>query len=176
MKLLPRVSQMCVVVGMLLSQLSAEPIFYNVLSGENYEKSEWKRAETKLDFEKRAKHLEVFESYTVKSKDGKISQVERSYSTPSGDWGMNLTYDYNKEGDLVKVTANFNTFSGYDAESDKFHPTRSVRIYIRDKAGKLQQTEEKIYDLKSEKEVNRSFMYPEMKHWEKVNDLPAKGL
>lgn len=173
-RLLPKVLY-CIVVSVLAACVAnAEPIFYKVSTGENDEGSSWHTAKTKADFNSTLKDNEVFEHYSVTLTDAKIKSVERVYTTPSGDWGFNFVYHYDVTGVLTKVVADYWTHKGHDSEKDDFFPTRSLRVSKKSTASKWTQFSEKITDLKSGKEVKRTFRYPEVKHWVKVKNLPAK--
>ena len=91
--------------------------------------------------------------------------IERIYATPSGDWGMNIQYGYDKSGRLAAMTTHYFTFTGYDPKLDDFRPTNCERDFRVTDSGELVLLKEIIRDEKTKKVVKRSFYEPEVKHW-----------
>ena len=91
--------------------------------------------------------------------------IERIYATPSGDWGMNIQYGYNKAGRLAAMTTNFFTFAGFDPKLDDFRPTTCERDFRVTPEGEFVLLKEVIRDDKTKEVVKRSFYDPEVKHW-----------
>lgn len=153
----------------------ADEVFYEVTSGENYEIVEWKKAANEKEYEKAFENGDVFQSYTVEKKDGKINQVERMCTSPSGDWVANFSYSYNDEGGLSKLSSRLVTFLGIDAKTQEASITQVETDYEVTEAGKLKKVSERITDPETGKEVKRTCYMPEIEHWMKAEDIPKVG-
>jgi hypothetical protein len=153
------------------STARAEPIYYSVSEGQNYEKETWHVGDLKQFNFNRPDN--VFDLYTFHGLSGGAAKVVREFSTPSGDWLFILTYYYAKSGQLTKLDSEFRTF-GSISVSGEDGLTRCERSYTVNAAGKLHKTRQRITDMKTGRTVNRSFFEPEVKHWMSLRELPVQ--
>lgn len=85
-----------------------------------------------------------------------------------------FTYHYAKNGRLQRIESEFRTFNGIDVLHDDEGLTRCVRSYAVTNTGRLRKISERITDMKSGREVARSFYEPKVKHWTYLHDLPIQ--
>jgi len=150
----------------------AETIYYAVSGGKNYEKETWHVGDLKNFNTKRPDN--VFDLFTFERLADGTSKASREYSTPSGDWLFLLTYYYDHNRRLTKLKSEFRTFKGMDVVHDDEGMTRCVRSYSVTNTGKLRKMSEQITDMKSGREVKRTFYEPNVKHWMNLRDLPIQ--
>ena len=155
-----------------VTPLRSESIYYAVFEGKNYEKQKWFSKELR-EFNANPPD-DVHDLYTFERGAHGTSIVKREYSTPSGDWLFMFTYHYAKNGRLQRIESEFRTFNGIDVLHDDEGLTRSVRSYAVTNTGRLRKISERITDMKSGREVVRSFYEPEVKHWMHLHDLPIQ--
>jgi hypothetical protein len=155
-----------------VTSLRSDPIYYAVFEGKNYEKRIWFSKELR-EFNANPPH-DVYDLYTFERGARGTSIVKREYSTPSGDWLFMFTYHYAKNGRLQRIESEFRTFNGIDVLNDDEGLTRCVRSYAVTNTGRLRKISERITNMKSGREVARSFYEPEVKHWMHLRDLPIQ--
>jgi hypothetical protein len=161
-----------VVIALLCTSLArAQTIYYAVFEGNNYEKETWHVVDLKEFNANRPGN--VFDLYRFERLSDGTSKVMREFSTPSGDWMFLLTYHYDKNGRLNKLESEFRTFGGVTISGDG-GSTRCVRSFVVSNNGELQKTSERITDMKTGREVTRSFYEPAVKHWMHLRDLPIQ--
>lgn len=165
------VSALTVLGAVFASDARSETIYYAVSHGENFEKQTWRSGELQAFNAKRPEN--VFDLYTFHRLTDGTSKVIREMSTPSGDWFLNLTYHYGKEGRLSRIDFDFRTFNGV-CPCGETGPVRCQRSYAMDKSGHLRKDSELITHLNTGNAVDWTFHEPKVRHWAKLSELPIK--
>jgi hypothetical protein len=148
----------------------AQTVYYATFRGDNYAQKSWHSAP--LAAFKDAPHDDVYDSYTVeRRRDGTIV-VQRDYSTPSGDWRFELTYEYGRDRRLRKLHSELITFAGISLSEARGGLTRCIRTFTVSSNGTLQKTYDRIVDEKTQRKVARQFYNPQIEHWMTLDDLP----
>lgn len=148
-----------------------EPIYYAVSQGQNFDKQTWHSGDSKAFNANRPEN--VFDFYTFHRLSDGTAKVIREFNTPSGDWFLNLTYFYGKDGRLGRIDFDFRTFNGI-CPCGETGPVRCQRSYTVDKRGRLRKESEMIIELKSGNAVDWKFYEPKVRHWAKLSHLPIK--
>jgi hypothetical protein len=154
------------------SSICAQTIYYAVASGENYERKTWRSAP--LSAYNTAPPGDVCDSYTVERHPDSTTIARRDYTTPSGDWRFELTYEYGRDNRLRKIRSEFVTFGGITVSGEDEGLTRCVRTFTISRGGSLRKTSERITDEKSGRVVARQFYEPQIKHWMTLDELPIR--
>lgn len=155
---------------MSVANVCAQTIYYATFSGTNYAKKTWHSAS--LAAFKAAPPDDVYDTYTVQRRRNGTVIVHRDYTTPSGDWRFELTYEYGPNRRLRKLRSEFITFSGISMPGAAGGLTRCIRTFTVSRAGGLRKTYERIVDEKTGQKVTRSFSTPMVKHWMTLDKLP----
>src|SRR3954468_5224964 len=145
------------VIAFLLGSTASwsQTVYYATFTGENYAKKTWHSSS--LAAFKADPRADVYDSYTVERHRDGSTRVHRDYTTPSGDWRFELTYDYGRDPDLRRIRSVFVTFAGIPSgEAEGL--TRCVRTFSVLPGGTLRQTSERITDEKSGRVVARQFI------------------
>jgi hypothetical protein len=148
----------------------AQTIYFATFRGDNYAQKSWHTAS--LAAFKAAPPDDVYDSYTVEPRRDGSTIVQRDYSTPSGDWRFELTYEYGRDRRLRKVHSEFVTFGGITISGADEGLTRCIRDFTVSSRGTLQKTSERIIDEKTGRKVARQFYDPPVEHWMRLDDLP----
>jgi hypothetical protein len=148
----------------------SQTVYYATFTGENYAKETWHSSS--LAAFKAAPPDDVYDSYTVELRRNGTTVVQRDYSTPSGDWRFELTYEYGRDRHLHKVHSEFITFGGISVPDAGGELTRCIRTFTVSSSGTLQKTHERIIDEKTGRKVARQFYNPQVTHWMTLDDLP----
>jgi hypothetical protein len=152
------------------SSIYAQTIYYAVASGQNYQRKTWSSAP--LAAYNAARPGDVYDSYTIERHPDGTTVVHRDYTTPSGDWRFELTYEYGRDTCLRKIRSEFVTFGGITISGEDEGLTRCVRTFTISRNGTLHKTYERITDEKSGRVVARQFYEPQIKHWMSLDELP----
>ena len=154
------------------SSICAQTIYYAVASGENYQRKTWRSA--RLSAYNAAPPGDVYDSYAIERHPDGGTIVRRDYTTPSGDWRFELTYEYGRNSRLRKIRSEFVTFGGITISGEDEGLTRCVRTFTVSRSGTLRNTSERITDEKSGRVVARQFYEPQIKHWMNLDELPIR--
>jgi hypothetical protein len=149
---------------------STQTVYYATFTGENYAKQTW-HASSLAAF-KAAPPDNVYDSYTVERRVDGTTVVHRDYTTPSGDWRFELTYDYGRDARLRKIRSVFVTFGGINISGEDKGLTRCERTVSVSPSGTLRKTSERITDEKTRRVVARQFYEPRIDHWMSLHGLP----
>ena len=163
------------VIAFLIGSAAAawtQSVYYATFTGENYAKQTW-HSSSLVAFNA-APPDDVYDSYTVERGSGGTSVVHRDYTTPSGDWRFELTYEYGRDARLRKIRSEFVTFGGVTIAGDDEGLTRCVRTFSVSPSGTLRKTSERITDEKSGRVVARQFYQPQITHWMSLDQLPIR--
>ena len=148
----------------------SQTIYYATSTGKNYAKETW-RSSSLADF-KAARPGDVYDCYTVEHKSDSTTVVHRDFTTPSGDWRFELTYEYGRDARLRKIRSEFITFGGITISGEDEGLTRCVRTFNVSRSGALHKTSQRITDEKSGRVVARQFYQPQITHWMSLDQLP----
>jgi len=148
----------------------AQTIYYATFRGDNYAQKSWHSAP--LAAFKAAPPDNVYDSYTVERRRDGSTTVRRDYSTPSGDWRFELTYEYGRDRCLHKLHSEFVTFGGITISGEDEGLTRCIRDFTVSSRSTLQKISERIIDEKTGRTVARQFYNPQVKHWMTLDELP----
>jgi hypothetical protein len=148
----------------------SQMVYYATFTGENYEKKTWHSSS--IAAFKAAPPADVYDSYTVERHRDASTRVHRDYTTPSGDWRFEFTYDYDRDAHLRQLRSVFVTFGGITTSGEYEGLTRCVRRFSVSPGGTLRQTSERITDEKSGRVVARQFYQPRVEHWMSLSQLP----
>ena len=148
----------------------SQTIYYATFTGENYAKETWHSSP--LAAFKAAKPDNVYDFYTVERHRDGTTVVHRDFTTPSGDWRFELTYDYGRDARLREIRSVFVTFGGITISGEDDGLTRCVRTFTVSRSGALLMASERITDEKSGRVVARQFYQPRVEHWMSLNQLP----
>jgi hypothetical protein len=154
-----------------LSAARAETIYYAVAHGQNFENETWHAGDLKTFNAHRPEN--VFDLYTFHSLSDGTAKVIREMSTPSGDWFLNLTYFYAKDGRLTKIDFDYRTFLGV-CSCGETGAVRCRRRYLVDRSGHLRKESELVTRLDSGNAVDWTFPEPKVRHWAKLSELPIR--
>ncbi|NNE68539.1 MAG: hypothetical protein HKN33_18375 [Pyrinomonadaceae bacterium] len=129
----------------------------------NSEKPEWKTYESAHAYE-----TDERESYTtafIWKKEGRITQVNFTYSSPSGDWAQYVFHTYYPNGKAAKIDRELRTFLGDVIVN---------RVSYYDKKGKAVAENVTYRDLETKKLIRKpeSFMDMEAEIYMNSSDLP----
>jgi len=102
------------------------------------------------------------------------TSITREISTPSGDWGGCINYQYDTDGSLRHATYEFGTLTGYDKKTEEFIPTNCVREYDLSQDGELILVSTSMTDTATGDSVDRSFYDPEISHWMTLKEAQEK--
>jgi hypothetical protein len=162
----------CCIALLLVSAATAcsQTVYYATFSGENYARKTWHSSS--LAAFKAARPDDVYDSYTVERRRDATVVVHRDYTTPSGDWRFELTYEYGRDRRLRKLHSEFVTFGGITISGKDEGLTRCVRTFTVSRAGTLHKTSERITDAKSGRVVAQQFFEPQIEHWMSLDELP----
>ena len=151
----------CCIALLLVSAATAcsQTVYYATFTGEKYAKKTWHSLS--LAAFKAAPPEDVYDSYTVKHRNDATVVVHRDYTTPSGDWRFELTYEYGRDRRLRKVHSEFLTFGGITISGKDEGLTRCIH-----------KTSENITDAKRGRVVAWQFFEPQVKHWMSLDKLP----
>jgi hypothetical protein len=155
-----------------MTAASAQTVYYATFTGENYAKKSWHSAP--LAAFKAAPPDDVYDVYTVERRSDGITVVHRDYTTPSGDWRFELTYEYGPDGRLWKIRSELITFGGITTSGQDEGLTRCVRTFTVSRSGILHKTSERITDERRGRVVARQFYHPQIKHWTRLDQLPIR--
>jgi hypothetical protein len=126
----------------------------------------WRKYDSEEEFEKAR---EVTESYNIAyiwKKNGKVVQVNFTYSSPSGDWVEYYFQTYRPDGTLAKVEREMRTFLG---------DIIITRTQIYNEKGKLLKEAKNYRDLNTGKPVKATDNYQSVdagEVYKKTSDLP----
>jgi hypothetical protein len=151
---------------------SSQTIYYATFTGENYAKETW-HSSSVSDF-KASRPDNVYDAYTVERHSDSSTVVHRDFTTPSGDWRFELTYEYGRDARLRKIRSEFVTFGGITISGEGEGLTRCVRTFGVSPSGALHKTSERITDEKSGRIVARQFYQPQITHWMSLDQLPIR--
>ena len=151
---------------------SSQTIYYATFTGENYAKEVWHSSS--LAAFKAARPDDVYDCYTVERRHDGATVVHRDYTTPSGDWRFELTYEFGRDKCLRKIRSEFITFGGITVSGENEGLTRCVRTFSVSRSGALHKTSERITDEKSGRVVARQFYQPQIAHWMSLDQLPIR--
>jgi hypothetical protein len=154
------------------SSAFAQTVYYAVARGANYQQKIWHSAA--LSAYKAAPPGDVYDTYTVDRRSDGTTVVSRDYTTPSGDWRFELTYEYGRDARLRNIRSEFVTFDGITVSGDDEGLTRCVRTFTVSRSGALHKTSERITDEKTGRVVARQFYDPQIKHWMNLDELPIR--
>src|ERR1051326_4319269 len=163
------------VIAVLLGSAAAawsQTVYYATVTGENYAKETW-HSESASDF-KASRPENVYDAYTVERHSDGSTVVHRDFTTPSGDWRFELTYEYGRGGRLRSIRSEFVTFGGITISDEDEGLTRCVRTFSVSPSGRLHKTSERITDEKSARVVARQFYQPQITHWMSLDQLPIR--
>jgi hypothetical protein len=152
--------------------LSADTIYYETSTGENFQRRSW-HAMDRHEFESKQPE-NVYDSYTFERLADGSSRVKREIDSVSGDWLFLLPYNYARNGRLTKIDWEFRTFNGIDVEHNDEGLTRCVRTYSVERSGKFRLISEQMEDMKTRRAVTRSFYTPKIRHWMTLKELPIQ--
>ena len=133
----------------------AKTIYYATFRGDNYAQKRWHTAS--LAAFKAAPPDDVYDSYTVEARRDGSTIVRRDYSTPSGDWRFELTYEYGRDRRLHKLHSEFVTFGGITVSGEDEGLTRCIRDFTVSSRGTLQKASERIIDRRLAEKSPGSF-------------------
>ena len=150
----------------------SQTVYYATSTGENYANESWHSSS--LAAFKAAQPDDVYDAYTVERRSDGSVIVHRDFSTPSGDWRFDLTYDYGRDAHLRKIRSELVTFGGISISGKDDGLTRCVRTFTVSHDGALQKTSERITDAKSGRVVARQFYQPKIPHWMSLDQLPIQ--
>ena len=162
----------CIIALLLGSAATAwsQTVYFATFTGKNYAKETWHSSS--LAAFKTAPPDDVYDSYTLeRHRDGSVV-VHRDYTTPSGDWRIELTYEYGRDRRLRKVHSEFITFGGISGLDDDAKLTRCIQDFTISSDGTLRKTYERIIDEKTGRKVARQFYRPQLEHWMTLDHLP----
>ena len=127
------------------------------------DKPEWKVFDSHKAYQE--SDVNSYETYFIWKKDGKIAQVNVTYSSPSGDWAHYVFHTYYPNGKAAKIEKELRTFMGDLIVN---------RTSYHSKAGKQLAKTESYKDLNTGKAIKKpeSFMDMEVDVYEKVAKLP----
>lgn len=164
----------CVIAFVIGSAAAAwsQTVYYATFTGANYAKETW-HSSSVFDF-KASRPDNVYDAYTVERRSDGSTVVHRDFSTPSGDWRFELSYEYGRDARLRKIRSEFITFGGITISGEDEGLTRCVRTFSVSPSGALQKTSERIIDEKSGRVVARQFYQPEITHWMTLDQLPIR--
>jgi hypothetical protein len=135
----------------------------------DYNKDEnpvWKQYASEAEFEKARETEEAYTIAYIWKKDGKIVQVNFTYSSPSGDWVEYYFQTYRADGSLAKVDRELRTFMGDIIVN---------RIQIYDETGKLLKETKNYRNLDTQKMIAPTDNYEDVEVGQaylQVNKLP----
>lgn len=141
-------------------------IIADVADYNDSEKAVWKKYASEEEFEKSRETEEAYTIAYIWKKDGKIVQVNFTYSSPSGDWVEYYFQTYREDGTLAKVDRELRTFMGNIIVN---------RIQIYDEKGKLLNESKNYRDLETQKTVEPTENFQDVevgKSYMKINELP----
>ena len=163
---------LCLIALLLASAAASrsQTVYYATFAGENYANKVWHSSS--LSAFKAAPPDDVYDSYTVERHPDGSTIVRRDYTTPSGDWRFEFTYDYGRDAHLRKIHSVFVTFGGVTISGEDEGLTRCVRTFSVSPSGNLRKISERITDEKSGRIVARQFYQPEVEHWMSLSQLP----
>jgi hypothetical protein len=148
----------------------SQTVYYATFTGENYAKETWHSSS--LAAFKAAPPADVYDSYVVERHPNGSTSVHRDYTTPSGDWRFEFTYDYGRDAHLREIRSVFVAFGGITISGKDEGLTRCVRTFSVLPSGTLRKTSERITDEKSGRVVARQFYQPQVEHWMSLSQLP----
>ena len=140
-----------------------EEIFADVSDYNTAKKPEWKRFDSQRAFEEA--NVESYETYFIWKIFGKVSQVNVTYSSPSGDWVQYVFHTFYPSGKAAKIDRELRTFMGDIIVN---------RVSFFDRNGKLIKESVSYRDLATQKPVKRpeSFMDIGADFYLNSNELP----
>ena len=164
----------CVIAFLIGSAAAAwsQTVYYATFTGEHHAKQTWHSSS--LAAFKAAPPDDVYDSYTFERRSDGTTVVHRDYTTPSGDWRFELTYEYGRDAHLRKIRSAFVTFGGITISGDDEGLTRCVRTFTISRSGALHKTSERTTDEKSGRVVARQFYQPHITHWMNLDQLPIQ--
>jgi hypothetical protein len=146
-----------------------ETFHYQTHQGANHQSAGWKTAPSRKEFKKLG--VETYDSYKLIRKPDGTTEVQRQYSTPSGDWMMYLRYFYSPAGRLTNIYSELRTFSAIDSKTGKTAPAKCIR-HFRVEGTKITKESKLVTDLKSGRPADRAFFDPPVRHWMSLSELP----
>jgi hypothetical protein len=167
-----RASLTIVLLLSMTAAVSAQTVYYDTLTGENYATESWHSAP--LAVFKAAPPDNVYDIYTVQRQSDGTTVLHRDLTSPSGDWRFELTYEYGRDARLQKIRSVFVTFGGVAVSRDEDGLTRCVRTFKVLGNGALHKTSERITDEKTGRVVARQFYEPRITHWMSLDQLPIR--
>ena len=162
----------CIFALFVAATAHSQTIYYATITGENSAKKIWHKSS--LEAYKAAPPDDVYDSYTVERRRDGTSVVHRDYTTPSGDWRFELTYEYGRDRRLRRLHSEFITFGGISMPDAGGGLTRFIRTFTVTPAGTLRQTHERIIDEKTGRNVARTSYTPQVDHWMTLDALPMR--
>lgn len=132
------------------------------------EEAEWQTYASEEEFENAG--VESYTTAYIWKKDGRVVQVNFTYSSPSGDWAEYFLHTYRPDGSVARVERDFRTFLG-----DVIVNT----IWLYDPLGKTLGEKKTFRDLNTQNEIKPTDNYMDVefgKPYLKISELPFAAL